>query len=69
MIGLYIAECASPTPPSKPLTVATIERRLSGLAWHYQQRGFALDRKDRHIATVLAGIKRKHARPPVQNRC
>ena len=28
--------------------------------------GFALDRKDRHIATVLAGIKRKHARPPVQ---
>ena len=66
MIGLYIAECASPTPPAKPLTVATIERRLSGLAWHYQQRGFQLNRKDRHIATVLAGIKRKHARPPVQ---
>ena len=66
MIGLYISECASPTPPIKPLTVATIERRLSGLAWHYQQRGFTLDRKDRHIATVLAGIKRKHARPPVQ---
>ena len=66
MIGLYISECASPTPPIKPLTVATIERRLSGLAWHYQQRGFTLDRKNRHIATVLAGIKRKHARPPVQ---
>ncbi len=66
LIGLYIAECASPTPPAKPLTVATIERRLSGLAWHYQQRGFTLDRKDRHIATVLAGIKRKHARPPLQ---
>jgi len=72
LIGLYIAECAgpasaiSPTPPMKPLAVATIERRLSGLAWHYQQRGFALDRKDRHIATVLAGIRRKHARPPVQ---
>ncbi len=66
MIGLYIAECASPTPPTKPLTVATIERRLSGLAWHFQQRGFALDRKDRHIATVLAGIRRKHARPPLQ---
>ena len=46
--------------------MATIERRLSGLAWHYQQRGFSLDRKDRHIATVLAGIKRKHARPPLQ---
>ena len=66
MIGLYISECASPTPPIKPLTVATIERRLSGLAWHYQQRGFTLDRKDRHIATVLAGIRRKHARPPLQ---
>ena len=23
MIGLYISECASPTPPIKPLTVAT----------------------------------------------
>jgi integrase len=66
LIGLYIAECASPTPPARPLTVATIERRLSGLAWHYQQHGFSLDRKDRHIATVLAGIRRKHARPPVQ---
>lgn len=71
LIGLYIAECASPqkgSAPSAPpaLSVATIERRLSGLSWHYQQRGFALDRKDRHIATVLAGIRRRHARPPVQ---
>ncbi|MFV1530337.1 MULTISPECIES: tyrosine-type recombinase/integrase, partial [unclassified Phaeobacter] len=38
----------------------------SGLSWNYTQRGFTLDRKDRHIATVLAGIKRKHARPAVQ---
>jgi len=45
---------------------STIERRLSGLTWHYRQCGFNLDRKDRHIATVLAGIKRKHARPPRQ---
>ena len=30
------------------------------------QRGADLDRKDRHISTVLAGIRRKHARPPVQ---
>ncbi|HHI70400.1 MAG TPA: site-specific integrase [Rhodobacteraceae bacterium] len=66
LIGLYIAECASPALPAKPLSVATIERRLSGLAWHYQQRGFALDHKDRHIATVLAGIRRQHARPPIQ---
>ena len=65
-MGLYIANCASPNDGAPALSVATIERRLSGLAWHYQQRGFALDRKDRHIATVLAGIKRKHARPPLQ---
>lgn len=66
MIGLYLADLAAPVDPAQTLTVTTIERRLSGLAWHYQQRGFTLDRQDRHIATVLAGIKRKHARPPVQ---
>lgn len=66
MIGLYLADLASPNGPSPALSVSTIERRLSGLAWNYAQRGFTLDRKNRHIATVLAGIKRKHARPPVQ---
>ena len=55
-----------PLAAARPLAVSTIERRLSGLVWQYQQRGFTLDRKDRHIATVLAGIRRKHARPPVQ---
>jgi integrase len=66
MIGLYLADMAAPVRKAPAITVTTIERRLSGLAWHYQQRGFTLDRKNRHIATVLAGIKRKHARPPVQ---
>ncbi|MEO0380557.1 MAG: tyrosine-type recombinase/integrase [Pseudomonadota bacterium] len=78
MIGLYLTDLAAPTggPPSqsafgpqsaaRPLSVSTIDRRLSGLAWNYAQRGFTLDRKDRHIASVLAGIKRTHARPPVQ---
>lgn len=72
MIGLYLADLASGSGPSpsqsgsRPLSVSTIDRRLSGLAWNYAQRGFALDRKDRHIATVLAGIKRRHGRPPVQ---
>lgn len=67
-IGLYITDCAAPSARSgrKPLSVASIERCLSGLAWHYRQRGFVLDRGDRHIATVLAGIRRKHARPPLQ---
>lgn len=66
MIGLYLADLASGLGPSPALSVSTIDRRLSGLAWNYAQRGFALDRKNRHIATVLAGIRRKHARPPVQ---
>ncbi|PTQ67733.1 MULTISPECIES: tyrosine-type recombinase/integrase [Roseobacteraceae] len=66
MIGLYLADLAAPTNGSPTLSVSTIERRLSGLAWNYTQRGFTLDRKNRHIASVLAGIKRKHARPPVQ---
>jgi len=66
MIGLYLTDLAAPTGKVPALSVSTIDRRLSGLAWNYAQRGFTLDRKNRHIATVLAGIKRKHARPPVQ---
>ncbi|WP_243722049.1 tyrosine-type recombinase/integrase [Meridianimarinicoccus aquatilis] len=66
MIGLYLADLASGSGLSPALSVSTIERRLSGLGWNYAQRGFTLDRKNRHIAAVLAGIKRKHARPPVQ---
>ncbi|MEY8839016.1 tyrosine-type recombinase/integrase [Cribrihabitans sp. XS_ASV171] len=66
MIGLYLADLASGSGPSPALSVSTIERRLSGLAWNYAQRGFTLDRNNRHIATVLAGIRRRHARPPVQ---
>ncbi|OWU67076.1 integrase [Roseovarius sp. 22II1-1F6A] len=66
MIGLYLADLASGSSSSPALSVSTIDRRLSGLAWNYAQRGLTLDRQNRHIATVLAGIKRKHARPPVQ---
>jgi integrase len=66
MVGLYVADLAAPTGKTPALSASTIERRLSGLSWNYTQRGFTLDRQDRHIATILAGIKRKHARPPVQ---
>ncbi len=65
MIGLYLADLASPSGQPPALSVSTIDRRLSGLGWNHAQRGFTLDRKNRHIATVPAGIKRKHARPPV----
>ncbi|MGB0914403.1 MAG: integrase, partial [Phaeobacter italicus] len=66
LIGLYLADLASADSSAAALSVSTIERRLSGLSWTMAQRGFALDRKNRHIASVLAGIKRHHARPPVQ---
>ncbi|MDB5523410.1 MAG: integrase [Rhizobium sp.] len=69
IVGLYITACASGTVTgsSKPNSVSTIERRLSSLSWNYAQRGDQkLDRKDRHIATVMAGIRNTHARPPVQ---
>lgn len=66
LIGLYIADLAEPGGGAPALSVSSIERRLSGLAWGYAQRGERLDRKDRHIGSILVGIRRKHARPPVQ---
>lgn len=67
-VGLYITACASgaATADRQANAVATIERRLSALAWNYAQRGTPLDRADRHIATVLAGIRNTHAAPPRQ---
>ena len=66
IVGLYITALASGTAFGEKKSVSTIERRLSSLAWNYTQRGSPLDRKDRHIATVMAGIRNSHARPPVQ---
>lgn len=66
--GLYITACASGAPSvgGRKNAVSTIERRLSALSWAYTQRGLTLDRRDRHIATVLAGIRNSHAAPPRQ---
>ncbi len=68
VVGLYITAQASGTATGDktPNAVSTIERRLSSLTWNYAQRGQPLDRKDRHIATVLAGIRNRHAAPPRQ---
>ncbi len=68
VVGLYITACASgkATGDRKPNSVSTIERRLSSLTWNYAQRGQKLDRRDRHIATVMAGVRNKHAAPPRQ---
>ena len=65
-VGLYCAAMASGTAGGRARTVATIERRLSALAWNFAQRALPFDRKDRHVATVLAGVRRTHSRPPVQ---
>lgn len=72
-MGLYITACASgsavgtPARGTKPNTVSTIERRLSALSWNYAQSGGEkLDRKDRAIATVMAGIRNTHVSPPRQ---
>ncbi len=68
VVGLYITACASGTATGdkRPNSVSTIERRLSSLAWNYAQRGQPLDRQDRHIASVMAGIRNTHAAPPRQ---
>lgn len=67
-MGLYITACASGTAErgATANSVSTIERRLSSLSWNYAQRGVSLDRKDRHISTVIAGIRDTHAAPPRQ---
>ena len=69
-VGLYITALASGSAAGMASgdkkTVATIERRLSSLSWNYAQRGQPLDRRDRHIATVMAGIRNRHAAPPRQ---
>ena len=67
-VGLYLAALASGAKGAggRARTVGTIERRLSALSWNFAQRALPFDRKDRHVATVLAGVRRTHGRPPVQ---
>jgi integrase len=66
LLGLYITALAAGGAGAKPRAVGTIERKLSALSWQFAQRGETFDRKDRHVATVLAGIRRTLGRPPVQ---
>lgn len=66
-VGLYLADCADTSRRgTEPCSVATLERRLSGICWQYRSLGENLDLRDRHISSVLAGIRRRHARPPSQ---
>jgi hypothetical protein len=57
-VGLYFAACVDGGRGKEPISVVTLERRLSGICWRYRQLAEPLDASDRHISTVLAGIRR-----------
>src|SRR3954453_1952846 len=61
--GLYLAALAAGDGVD-PCAVSTIERKLSAIGAAYRAEGQRLDRQDRHIANVMAGIRRSHGRPP-----
>ncbi len=68
-IARYLEDCADPDPTgpgrvAAPLSLATIGRRLAGLAWHYRQRGFPVDRADDRIVAAMELVREKAARPP-----
>lgn len=63
LIVRYVTALAA---PAHPLSLATIERRLSGLVWNFAQRGITLDRGDPAIAAALTGIRRALGRPPAR---
>lgn len=62
LIGLYITACASGAGTEK-VSVSTIERRLAGIGAHFRRAGAPLDRQDRHIREVMAGIRNVHGAP------
>ncbi|WP_417809053.1 hypothetical protein [Thioclava sp.] len=63
LIGRCLTELAS-SETSRGLSSNTIERRLSGLAWNYAQRGVSFDRKNRDLVELLSGIKRRNTPCP-----
>ncbi len=64
-VGLYLAASVDGHGIDK-IAVSTIERRLSAICAVYRSAGTPLDRGDRHTASVMAGLRRTHARPPRQ---
>lgn len=57
VVGLYISACASGAATARPNGLATLERRLSSLAWNYRQRGLQLDRSASPILAALAALR------------
>ncbi|MGL4242924.1 MAG: tyrosine-type recombinase/integrase [Beijerinckiaceae bacterium] len=65
VVGLYLAASAAGEGMPKA-AASTIERRLAAITAAYRSAGAPLPRQDPHIADVMAGIRRRHARPPRQ---
>jgi len=65
IVGLFLAASASGDGLRKA-AVSTIERRLAAITTTLASAGTPLPRQDRHITDVMAGIRRRHARPPRQ---
>jgi hypothetical protein len=60
---------SSPAPRGPPAPNSARRPRSSAgfrLKWNFAQRSENFDRKDRHVATVLAGIRGTQGQPPEQ---
>ncbi|MCM2476341.1 integrase [Rhizobium sp. CG5] len=65
VVGLYITACASRAATASPNGRATLERRLSSLAWNYRQRGLQLDRSESPILAALAALRSEPSQPRI----
>lgn len=65
VVGLYLTASAAGQGMPKA-AVSTIERRLAAITARYRSAGIPLDRGDRHVSEIMAGIRRAHGRPPRQ---
>jgi integrase len=70
-VANHLTELAWPTPDARgraaaPAALASIERRLAGIAWVCRMRGTPLDRDHRVLRAVMDGIRRRLAAPPRQ---
>src|SRR5271168_1032367 len=66
VVGRYLTAAVDGSPDgAKPVSVATLERRLAALGAQYRTVGLTLDRTG-HIADLMAGIRRTRSKPPKQ---
>lgn len=57
-VAAYLSGLATGMRPgNRPLSVATIKRRLAAICWRYRMMSRPIDPRNGHIATVLRGIR------------